>query len=129
MTTDTTMDSKPDSSEKEQKKQPSGSKPSPENNGATVGIPVMCIIYVPISVPISESIDGHVCELNGYRVVNAEDNEDTFRGAMRAAAESPLVEEASTAILSAASAFKFKHPGVKVFFTPLAGVIDEEEIE
>jgi predicted permease len=125
------MDSKTASNESDEKKKPSEkqSKPNSENEGATVGIPVMCVIYVPVSIPLDESINGHVCDLNGYRVVNAEDNEESFKKAMEIAVKSPLVDEASTALLTSASRFKFEHPEVKVLFTPLAGVIDEKEIE
>jgi hypothetical protein len=42
----------------------------------------------------------------------------------------PLVEGAVTALLSSAGLFKHNHPGagIRVFYTPVAGVIDEEEI-
>lgn len=96
-----------------------------------VGIPVMVRIMVPVSVPIPKVVyQNPICELNGDKVVEAEGNEEHFEMAMGIAAKSPLVEGAVTALLSAAGLFKHNHPesGVRVFYTPVAGVIDEEEI-
>jgi hypothetical protein len=102
------------------------------NEGATVGIPIMCIIQVPISVPVPKVLyEDSVCKLHGDSVVNVEGNEEHFETAMGIAAQHPLVEEAGMSILSAAMLFKHKHPdsGVKVFFSPIAGVKPEEEID
>lgn len=106
-------------------------KPNLKPNDVQVGIPVMVRIMVPVSVPIPKVVyENPICELHGDKVVEVEHDNEHFQMAMGIAAKSPLVECAVTALLSAAGLFKHNHPesGVRVFYTPVAGVIDEEEI-
>jgi hypothetical protein len=106
-------------------------KPNQKPSDVQVGIPIMVRIMVPVSVPLPKVVyENPVFELNGDRVVDVEGNEEHFQMAMGIAAKSPLVEGAVTALLSSAGLFKHNHPGagIRVFYTPVAGVIDEEEI-
>lgn len=108
------------------------SEKQPQNSGAMVGIPVMVVIQVPVSVPVPDSLRGEaVCEVNGDVVVDGEQHEEELVKAMNMAMESPLVDGAANALLAAAFRFKHENPGhgIKVLHTPMAGVIDEQEIK
>ena len=110
---------------------PKSDKKKPNPDDPVVGIPINITVTVPISVAVPKvTYEDPSQKLHDHHVVNIEGNEDYFQKAMEAAADSPLVQGAITSLLSAAGMFKHKHPGVgiRIFYTPCAGVVEEQEI-
>lgn len=124
---DTTEDAKPDSSESKKKTSESG-KPATKIEG--VGVPISFTVLVPVNVELPENIrEKLIGEQYGMTVVDAESGIEEFQEVVKCFIEDKRVTEAMVRIGAACSKFRSEHPGVRIFYTPYAGVFPEEETD